>query len=276
MEIFKIILIGFLGTIFCVVLKETRKDISMIVALVTVAIIMAFGINYISQIVDVINEEDETETVCNVSMNLRIIELDGTVVFDSNSSSASSWNDNVKMFTVNFASGGLYKFELYFTTRDGTTISGFENNINATMIVTCKCENPLITKERESGGTNECIDCANCNYYLEEIWYGDVHEEVLSTGTVSFVMQYDYDNLTNPTSICCSNFSVEFEALDTSLTVAIIPETGNKSYTSTGWTEYRKFMIMIYNPNSSASPTTFYVDVTIEYDSFALTYYLYG
>ena len=56
MDIFKIVLIGFLGTVFCVVLKETRKDIAMIVALITVAIIMAFGINYISQVVDVIKE----------------------------------------------------------------------------------------------------------------------------------------------------------------------------------------------------------------------------
>ena len=56
MDIFKIVLIGFLGTIFCVVLKETRKDIAMIVALITVAIIMVFGINYIAQIVEVIKE----------------------------------------------------------------------------------------------------------------------------------------------------------------------------------------------------------------------------
>ena len=56
MDIFKIVLIGFLGTIFCVVLKETRKDIAMIVALVTVAIIMVFGISYIAQIIDVIKE----------------------------------------------------------------------------------------------------------------------------------------------------------------------------------------------------------------------------
>ena len=56
MDIFKIVLIGFLGTVFCVILKETRKDIAMIVALITVAIIMAFGINYISQVVDVIKE----------------------------------------------------------------------------------------------------------------------------------------------------------------------------------------------------------------------------
>jgi stage III sporulation protein AD len=56
MDIFKIVLIGFLGTVFCVVLRETRKDIAMIVALVTVAIIMVFGINYIAQIVDVIKE----------------------------------------------------------------------------------------------------------------------------------------------------------------------------------------------------------------------------
>jgi stage III sporulation protein AD len=56
MEIFKIILIGFLGTIFCVVLKETRKDIAIIVALATVAIIMLFGINYMTQIVDVIKQ----------------------------------------------------------------------------------------------------------------------------------------------------------------------------------------------------------------------------
>ena len=56
MDIFKIILIAFLGTIFCVVLKETRKDIAMIVALVTVIIIMAFGINYIAGVVDVIKE----------------------------------------------------------------------------------------------------------------------------------------------------------------------------------------------------------------------------
>ena len=56
MDIFKIVLIGFLGTILCVILKETRKDIAMIVALVTVAIIMVFGISYIAQIVDVIKE----------------------------------------------------------------------------------------------------------------------------------------------------------------------------------------------------------------------------
>jgi len=56
MEIFKIILIGFLGTIFCVILKETRKDIAMIVGIATVVIIMFFGINYISQVVDVIKE----------------------------------------------------------------------------------------------------------------------------------------------------------------------------------------------------------------------------
>ena len=56
MEIFKIILIGFLGTIFCVILKETRKDIAMIVGIATVVIIMFFGINYISQVVEVIKE----------------------------------------------------------------------------------------------------------------------------------------------------------------------------------------------------------------------------
>lgn len=56
MGIFKIIFIAFLGTIFCVVLKETRKDIAIIVALATVVIIMSFGINYISQIVEVIKE----------------------------------------------------------------------------------------------------------------------------------------------------------------------------------------------------------------------------
>lgn len=56
MEIFKIILIAFLGTIFCVVLKESRKDIAMIVALATVVIIMTFGINYIAQVVDVIKQ----------------------------------------------------------------------------------------------------------------------------------------------------------------------------------------------------------------------------
>ena len=56
MDIFKIILIAFLGTIFCVVLKETRKDIAMIVALATVLIIMTCGIGYISQVVDVIQQ----------------------------------------------------------------------------------------------------------------------------------------------------------------------------------------------------------------------------
>lgn len=56
MGIFKIIFIAFLGTIFCVVLKETRKDIAIIVALATVVIIMSFGINYISQIVEIIKE----------------------------------------------------------------------------------------------------------------------------------------------------------------------------------------------------------------------------
>jgi len=56
MEIFKIVLIAFLGTIFCVVLKESRKDIAMIVALATVVIIMTFGINYIAQVIDVIKQ----------------------------------------------------------------------------------------------------------------------------------------------------------------------------------------------------------------------------
>jgi stage III sporulation protein AD len=56
MDIFKIILIAFLGTIFCVVLKETRKDIAMIVALATVLIIMAFGIGYIAEVIDVIQQ----------------------------------------------------------------------------------------------------------------------------------------------------------------------------------------------------------------------------
>ena len=54
MEIFKIILIAFLGTIFYVILKETRKDIAMIVALATVVIIMAFGINYVAQVIELI------------------------------------------------------------------------------------------------------------------------------------------------------------------------------------------------------------------------------
>lgn len=56
MEIFKIILIAFLGTIFCVILKETRKEIAMIVAISTVVVIMLFGINYISQVVEIIKE----------------------------------------------------------------------------------------------------------------------------------------------------------------------------------------------------------------------------
>ena len=56
MEIFKIVLIAFLGAIFCVVLKESRKDIAMIVALATVVIIMTFGINYIEQVIDVIKQ----------------------------------------------------------------------------------------------------------------------------------------------------------------------------------------------------------------------------
>ena len=214
---------------------------------------------------------------CNASMNIRIVSIDGTVVFDSNSTSSSSWTDNVKLFSVTFGTSDYYKFESYFTTREGISVlNGFTSNIVSAMMITCGCDSPNVTKNKIPYEINNIISCANCTYECEELKEGTVHEETNIYGTTTFIMQYDYDNLINPTSICCSNFSVEFEALDPSLTVAIIPETGNKSYTSTGWTEYRKYMIMIYDPNSSAEPTTFYVDVTIGYDSFALTYYLYG
>lgn len=56
MDIFKIILIGLIGTIFCLILKETRKEIAIIVALITVLIIMMFGIGYIGQVVELIKE----------------------------------------------------------------------------------------------------------------------------------------------------------------------------------------------------------------------------
>ena len=56
MDIFKIIMIGLIGTIFCLILKDTRKEIALLVALITVVIIMAFGINYIGQIIDLIKE----------------------------------------------------------------------------------------------------------------------------------------------------------------------------------------------------------------------------
>jgi stage III sporulation protein AD len=85
MDIFKIILIAFLGTIFCVVLKETRKDIAMIVALATVLIIMAFGIGYISQVVDVIQQLANKAGLPNnvLSIILKIIGIAYVVEFAS-------------------------------------------------------------------------------------------------------------------------------------------------------------------------------------------------
>lgn len=85
MGIFKIIFIAFLGTIFCVVLKETRKDIAIIVALATVVIIMSFGISYISQIVEVIKElSDKAGLPDNfLSIILKIIGIAYIVEFAS-------------------------------------------------------------------------------------------------------------------------------------------------------------------------------------------------
>lgn len=47
------------------------------------------------------------------------------------------------------------------------------------------------------------------------------------------------------------------------------------TYTPTGYTQYRSFTIMVLNSDGSQYASHF-VDVTIEYDSFELTYYLYG
>ena len=38
------------------ILKETRKEIAMMVALITVLIIMMFGINYVGQVIELIKE----------------------------------------------------------------------------------------------------------------------------------------------------------------------------------------------------------------------------
>lgn len=85
MDIFKIILIGFLGTIFCIVLKENRKEIAMIVGLATVVIIMIFGINYISQVIELIKELSIKAGLPNnfLSIILKIIGIAYIVEFAS-------------------------------------------------------------------------------------------------------------------------------------------------------------------------------------------------
>ena len=212
---------------------------------------------------------------CNASMNIRIVSIDGTVVFDSNSMSSSSWTDNVKLFSVTFGTSDYYKFESYFTTKEGVSIlNGFASNIVSAMMITCGCDNPNVTKSKIPYEINNIISCANCTYECEELKEGAVHEETNIYGTTTFIMQYDYDNIFNPTNICCSNFYIEFVPDDSSKLVSIIPEKVEKTHTPMGYSEYRKYMIVLYG-NGSAS-TMFYVDVTIEYDSFALTYYLYG
>lgn len=235
-----------------------------------------FEIDSDSFIVDINEAENITENVCNVSMNLRIIDMNGKTVFDSASpTDPASQNDNVKMFAISFPSGGYYKFELYFNTRNGMRLSGFDTEINAAMIISCACGEPLISKERVSYGTNESLDCNNCIFHIEEFWIGDVHKETFSEGTVSFVMQCDYDSMINPTSICCSNFSVEFQPNTPTKFASIILENENKSYTLTGYTEYRKYLILVFDTNAE-NHVEIFVDVTIEYDGVSLTYDLYG
>jgi len=227
-------------------------------------------------IFDTNEAEDITQNICTVSMNIRIVDTDGKIVFDSYSSTdPASKNDNVKMFAISFPYGGFYKFEVYFNTEDGVLITGFDPAVNVAMIVSCACGEPLITKERASNGTNECLDCSNCSFHIEEAWLGDIHNETFTTGTVSFVMQYHYDSMMNPTSICCTDFSVEFQPNDSTKSVAIVLESVNKTNTYTGYTEYRKYLILIFDANNE-SYAEFFVDVTIEYDSISLSYYLYG
>ena len=85
MDIFKIILIGLIGTVFCLILKETRKEIAMMVALITVLIIMMFGISYIGQVVDLIKELSVKAGLPNnfLSIILKIIGIAYAVEFAS-------------------------------------------------------------------------------------------------------------------------------------------------------------------------------------------------
>ena len=85
MDIFKIILVGLIGTVFCLILKETRKEIAMMVALITVLIIMMFGISYVGQVIDLIQELSVKAGLPNnfLSIILKIIGIAYAVEFAS-------------------------------------------------------------------------------------------------------------------------------------------------------------------------------------------------
>ena len=85
MDIFKIILVGLIGTVFCLILKETRKEIAMMVALITVLIIMMFGISYVGQVIDLIKELSVKAGLPNnfLSIILKIIGIAYAVEFAS-------------------------------------------------------------------------------------------------------------------------------------------------------------------------------------------------
>ena len=51
MDIFKIIIIAFISVAMCLILKQTRPELAMLTALMTVIVIIFFTINYIGQVV---------------------------------------------------------------------------------------------------------------------------------------------------------------------------------------------------------------------------------
>lgn len=56
MDIFKIIIIAFISVALCMILKQTKPELAMLTALITVVVIIFFAMNYIGQVVDLIKE----------------------------------------------------------------------------------------------------------------------------------------------------------------------------------------------------------------------------
>jgi len=55
MDIFKIILIALLATVMILIIKETKPELAILVSIVTIAILFAFSIDKIGQVVELLN-----------------------------------------------------------------------------------------------------------------------------------------------------------------------------------------------------------------------------
>jgi stage III sporulation protein AD len=86
MDIFKLIFIAILSTAICIVLKQTRPEFAMFVALATVVIIFIVSLEQIGQVLNLIKELSNKSGMPNTFFEtiLKIIGISYVVEFASN------------------------------------------------------------------------------------------------------------------------------------------------------------------------------------------------